>query len=184
LGKTGMEGFPVFLWVGRLNPNKDPVTVVKAFLQFVRFHADARLYMIYQTDELLSELTNLVQESGYKKNVEFVGRIQHNQLLYWFNSADFYLSASHYEGSGTALSEAMSCGCIPIVTDIPSFRMICQDAGLFFEPGDEAGLLTALLKTRELDRNAKRFQALERFKNELSFEAISRKFQEIAGSLY
>jgi hypothetical protein len=29
--KTGVEGGQVFLWVGRLNTNKDPINVIKAF---------------------------------------------------------------------------------------------------------------------------------------------------------
>src|SRR5215211_724124 len=29
--KTGMSGSPVFLWVGRLDPNKDPLTVLAGF---------------------------------------------------------------------------------------------------------------------------------------------------------
>ena len=54
--KTQVAGDPVFLWAGRLNANKDPLTVVKAFLKFLRFQPTARLYMIYQTTELLPEL--------------------------------------------------------------------------------------------------------------------------------
>jgi glycosyltransferase involved in cell wall biosynthesis len=32
--KTGVNGNSIFLWVGRLNENKDPLTVVRAFLRF------------------------------------------------------------------------------------------------------------------------------------------------------
>src|SRR5687768_12699414 len=33
-GKTAVKGHPVYLWVGRLNANKDPLTVIKAFGKF------------------------------------------------------------------------------------------------------------------------------------------------------
>jgi len=182
--KTGLTGFPIFLWVGRLNQNKDPVTAVSAFLKFSSFQPDARLYMIYQSDELLPALKNRVEASDFKSNIIFIGHQPHHQLLYWYNSADFYLSASHHEGSGTALCEAMSCGCIPVVSNIPSFRMIGGYAGQFFEPGNEEDLLATLREAMQLDREEKRTQAIDRFKKELSFESISNKFQEIAGSLY
>ena len=88
--------------------------------------------MIYHTDELISDIKKLLPVKSGDQPVMLVGKIQHSELLYWFNSADFYLSASHYEGSGTALCEAMSCGCIPLVTDIPSFRMMSGNSGLLY----------------------------------------------------
>ena len=181
--KTGSSGSPAFIWVGRLNQNKDPVTVVKAFLRFSSEQPLARLYMIYQTKELLADLKKIVEGSTFAELIVFVGEQEHNHLLYWYNSADFFLSASHHEGSGTALCEALSCGCIPIVSNIPPFRLIAGSTGLFFEPGDVDGLLASLRGAMELDRQEKRNQALDHFKNELSFESIAKKFQDIVSSL-
>jgi len=45
-----------FIWVGWLNDNKDPVTVVKAFAQFAKTDKKVMLQMIYQTEELLTEI--------------------------------------------------------------------------------------------------------------------------------
>jgi len=181
--KTNISGLPVFLWVGRLNQNKDPLIVVKAFLKFTLLQPNAKLYMIYQTDELIKEIYDLLPPKPGDNPVILVGKIQHSELLYWFNSADFYVSASHYEGSGTALCEAMSCGCIPLVSDIPSFRTISNNCGLFFEPGNEYSLLSALQQSIHLEVEEKRNHTLGRFKTVLSFEAIFSKFQEIIESL-
>ncbi len=65
--KTNVTGDPVFLWVGRLNDNKDPLTVVKAFLQFAGLYPSAHLYMIYHTDELLTEVQGVLDSSPQKK---------------------------------------------------------------------------------------------------------------------
>ncbi|HEX3386522.1 MAG TPA: glycosyltransferase, partial [Mucilaginibacter sp.] len=88
----------------------------------------------------------VINLSPHRESITLVGELPHDELQYWFNSADFTLSASHYEGSGTAVCEAMSCGCVPIVTDIPSFRMITDNGrcGLLYEPGNEHALLDAL----------------------------------------
>ena len=56
LSKTKVLAQPGFLWVGRLDANKDPLTVVSAFLQFTKKQSQARLYMIYHTDELKHEI--------------------------------------------------------------------------------------------------------------------------------
>jgi glycosyltransferase involved in cell wall biosynthesis len=55
-----INGGPVFLWVGRLEKNKDPVTVVKAFTKYLSFQPLAKLYMIYQDDQLLPEVKTLI----------------------------------------------------------------------------------------------------------------------------
>jgi glycosyltransferase involved in cell wall biosynthesis len=182
-GKTGISGAPVFLWVGRLNENKDPVTAVKAFLKFSASRPEARLFMIYHTDELASDIQKLLAQKPGINPVKLVGKTKHDELIYWFNSADFFLSASHYEGSGTALCEAMSCGCVPIVSDIPSFRMINGNCGLLYEAGHEEALVSALNQSLLLNFEEKRNCALQHFKTELSFEAIAAKFQRFVVSL-
>lgn len=185
LSKTQALGQPVFLWVGRLNDNKDPLTVVKAFLQFAAIHPSARLYMIYHTDELLGPVKQLLAGAGENNPVTLIGRVPHDELLYWFNSADFILSGSHYEGSGTAVCEAMSCGCVPVVTDILSFRMITNNGrcGILYEAGNVQALLTALQETLKINMARQRVQVLAHYHSRLSFAAIAGRFSEIAGGL-
>jgi glycosyltransferase involved in cell wall biosynthesis len=183
--KTGVNTNPAFLWVGRLNDNKDPLTIVKAFLRFAAIYAEVRLYMIYQTDELLNNIQQLLHANPYGDNVILVGRIIHDDLLYWFNSSDFLLSGSHYEGSGTVVCEAMACGCVPIVTDIDSFRMITDSGrcGLLYQLGDDDALFATLLETKKIDLKEKQKNCLDYFKSNLSFEAIASRIQEIAAGL-
>jgi glycosyltransferase involved in cell wall biosynthesis len=180
---TGLTGSPAFIWVGRLNQNKDPVLAVNAFLRFAEGHSQARLYMFYQTDELLEVLNTLLNRISYNCPVFLLGKIPHGDLLNWFNSADFYLSASHYEGSGTAVCEAMSCGCIPVVTDIPSFRTMVGNTGLLYEAGNEQALLASLEQTTILPVNTRKNEVLHRFESELSFNSIANKFQRILDSI-
>jgi glycosyltransferase involved in cell wall biosynthesis len=180
--KTGISGALVILWVGRLNQNKDPVTAVKAFLRFAGSQPGVKLYLIYHTDELVSDVTRLISQKSVNNAVTLIGKIAHEELLYWFNSAEFFLSASHYEGSGTALCEAMSCACIPIVSDIPSFRMISGNTGLLFEAGNEEALISALKQATLINVDEKKNEALRHFRTTLSFDAISAKFQELIDS--
>jgi glycosyltransferase involved in cell wall biosynthesis len=180
---TGVSGSPTFIWVGRLNQNKDPVLAVRAFLRFAEWQPHARLYMIYHTEELVEEINKLLPKNPLLSPILLVGKIPHKDLLHWFNSADYYLSASHYEGSGTALCEAMSCGCIPVVTNIPSFRAIIANYGLLYEPGNEESLVSALKQTSHLSVDDKKQDVLKRFEAELSFFTIAEKFQQILDSI-
>jgi glycosyltransferase involved in cell wall biosynthesis len=182
--KTGVSEQSVFLWVGRLDQNKDPLTVVRAFLKFSAINTGAHLYMIYQTNELLDDMRALLNNIT-TPSITLVGKIPNDELLYWYNSADFIVSGSHYEGSGTAVCEALSCGCIPVVTDIFSFRMITDngDCGILYEAGNEASLLDALLQTKQMDRPQQRQKSLAYFESKLSFKAIAQQIQDIAASL-
>ncbi len=176
---TRASGSPVFLWVGRLNQNKDPLTVVRAFLKYSELQPDAKMYMIYQSEELLGELDRLLTKKTEYSPIVSIGKIPHHELLYWYNSADFYISASHYEGSGTALCEAMSCGCIPIVSNIPPSRKISGSSGLFFEPGNENELRSTLKNTARVNLEEGRIRVLDHFKKELSFPSIAERFEQI-----
>ena len=180
---TGVSGLPAFIWVGRLNQNKDPVLAVRAFLRFSEWQPHARLYMIYHTDELVEEIVKLLPKKPLLSPILLVGKIPHKDLVHWFNSADYYLSASHYEGSGTALCEAMSCGCIPVVTNIPSFKTIIANCGLLFEPGNEESLVSVLKQTSHLPVDDKKHDVLKRFESELSFITIAEKFKQILDSI-
>jgi glycosyltransferase involved in cell wall biosynthesis len=185
MAKTNAKGKPVFLWVGRLNDNKDPLNVVRAFLKFVQSSPGAKLYMIFHTEELLAEIKELLNSSFNKEAIELIGKVPHADLLYWYNSADFILSGSHYEGSGTAICEAMSCGCVPLVTDILSFRMITNngECGVLYEPGNETALLEVLKQTRQMNVAEKRRLSIEYYKQNLSFEVIAERIEEIAMNL-
>lgn len=183
---TGMEGYPAFVCVGRLTVGKDPLLIIRAFMEFVRSHPGSRLYMIYQTTELLEEIKSLLASYElHSSAVVLAGSVPHEQLQYWYSSADFFVTASHYEGSGASLSEAMSCGCIPITSDFISFRTMTGHGkcGLQFTVGDQNGLLEAFHKTIHLDMEEERRKVLQQFKDELSFEAIATKITKVVTSL-
>lgn len=182
--KTGMKEGHIFLWVGRLNNNKDPITVVKAFLAFARQNPGVWLYMIYQTTELLEDIKNLVLIENTSPII-LTGPVTHADMLNWYNAADLILSGSHHEGSGTAICEAMSCGCIPVLTDIPSFRTITGhgQCGLLYPAGNVQALESALGKALKLDLKDEYTKSLLQYNKELSFEVISRKLEQIALSL-
>lgn len=176
---------PVFLWVGRLDANKDPLTVLKA----MRLYKDAgnpfRLYMIYGTNELEKEVGDYTREHALQENVVLIGKTEHEALESWYSAADYFVAASHYEGSGIALCEAMACGCIPIVSNIASFSAMTVQGqyGLLFEAGNEQGLFEKLLSLKHLDANTMSASVMQHFQAHLSTEAIGKRFLAIAKSL-
>lgn len=180
----GIAGDPLFLWVGRLDANKDPLTVVGAFLKFP--HPSAKLYMLFHTRELLPDLMVLLDSNpGAKEKIILIGEKSHEEMEQWFRASDYIISGSHYEGSGIAACEAMSCGCIPILTDILSFRMMTGNGacGILYPPGDAQALLSALQHITAKDKQTEKQKVLAQFQKELSFQAIANTIHGIAASL-
>jgi glycosyltransferase involved in cell wall biosynthesis len=182
--RTGVTEVMSFLWVGRLDANKDPLTLIRGFIQFLGEVKTATLYIIFHMDELLSEIQQLLNaHPQYKQQIILVGQVKHDVMIDWFSSVDFIISTSHYEGSGVAVCEAMSCGCIPVLTDIPSFRMMTGDGshGMLFEPGNASDLAAKLSACVALDIAAEKKKVLEQFQKNLSFDAIARKMIQAIG---
>lgn len=174
--RCGMSGSLNFLWVGGLDKNKDPFTVLKGFEKFCMTNPGAKLHMIFQQNELLDNVKKTILQSDVLKlRVVLIGKIDHNELPYWFSAADFYLSGSHKEGSGYALLEAMACGCIPVVTDIPSFRKITGkgEYGFLYPPGNASALAAMLLALGNIDVNKKSSEVQTYFLGNLSFINIA-----------
>ncbi len=183
---TKVEGDTNFLWVGRLDNNKDPLTVVRAFMRFVKNNSSVRLFMVYQTFQLLDEVKAIIASNPEVSNhIQLLGKVENMDLLYWYNSADFIISSSHYEGSGVAVCEGLSCGCIPILTNIPSFRMMTDNGriGLLFEPGNEEALLHALNQSVQINRVKMKQLVLQQFDRKLSFEANARNIVDVIHSI-
>src|SRR5260221_1533330 len=164
-----VTGSPVFLWVGRLDANKDPLTVVKGFIHFLTIRPLARFYMIYQTEEFLQDIKDLIkQDENAIQAISLIGKIPHQQLQAWYDSADFIISGSHYEGGGISVCEAMSCGCIPVVTDIISFRKMTGPGkcGLLYEAGNEKALSDTLRRTMQMDIEQEKEKTIKQFREE------------------
>jgi glycosyltransferase involved in cell wall biosynthesis len=177
-----VTGDKIFLWIGRLDANKDPLTAARAFVKFAQDQPAAKLFFIYQSSDLLGDLKSIMATSPRGAEcIQLVGKVKHGDLQYWFNAADFIISSSHYEGVGIAVCEAMSCGCIPVVTKLPSFRTMTDNGriGILYEAGSEEELVNALYRSIKLDRDNERKKVLERYAREFSPEANARKMFDV-----
>jgi len=140
---TGMTRGINFLWVGRLNANKDPITVLKAFEKYLSTQKNAFLSMIYSEEDMEKEIKQMVEASpDLSAHVKLVGKLPHAELEYWFSAADYFISASWKESGSYSLTEAMACGCVPVVSNIPPSMKAIDNAkaGYFFTPGDPEDL--------------------------------------------
>lgn len=147
--EPALPGDPALLWVGRLDTNKDPLTVLTGFDRATAALPNAALTMVFHDDGLLGAVEARIAASpALRGHVHLRGRVEHDALAPLYAAADFFVLGSHHEGSGFALIEALAFGVTPVVTDIPPFRAITDGGrlGALFSPGDAEALGCALVR--------------------------------------
>ena len=179
---TGLSGSPAILWVGRLNANKDPLTVLDGFERALTSLDAATLTMIFSEDDLLGAVKERVLRSNaLKDRVRLIGAVPHDRMASFYSAADLFTVGSHHEGSGYAVMEACACGAMPVVTGIPSFALLTGGGsiGALWEPGNAADCARALVDAGRRDPIAERARIIDHFARELSWDAVGRRAMEI-----
>lgn len=175
---TRMSGDPALLWVGRLNENKDPLTVLRGLATWFSSHPGATLTMAFQSGDLEGPVREFITaEPTLKGRVTLVGAVDHRALAAFYSAADLFVLGSHVEGSGYAAIEALACGAVPVVTDIAPFRALTGDGavGALWEAGHAPSLTAALTRVmaRPLDTQRDAAQAL--FERSFSWPTIGKR---------
>ena len=173
--ETGMHGSPAVLWVGRLNAGKDPLTILKAVAIALRDLPELQLWCAFGDEEIRPEIEAfLARDERLARHVHLLGAVSHARVETLCRAADFFMSGSRREGSGYALLEAMACGLVPIVSDIPAFRALTGNGtvGAIAPVGDSEAFATALVRLAGEGRQFGKARVLDHFDRHLSFGAV------------
>jgi glycosyltransferase involved in cell wall biosynthesis len=178
LGSTG----PVWLFVGRLAPNKAQHEVIRAFAHHRAHYADdalLRLVGMASPPAYEDALRRLVAELGLDDSVEITGRVTDEELAAHYRSADVFVCLSRHEGFCVPLLEAFHHR-LPVVAAASSaVSETLGDGGVLLEDPDPALVAAAahLLATDPLarevvaDRGARRLAAFDADANRERFLA-------------
>ena len=79
--------------------------------------------------------------------VEFLGRLDEDEVHEVLRTSSVYLATSIYEPFGLAPLEAALCGCGVVARDLPSLREVWGDAAVYFTDGGRLG--EVLLRLRD-----------------------------------
>jgi glycosyltransferase involved in cell wall biosynthesis len=175
---SGVRGAPAMLWVGRLNANKDPVTVVDAFERTLPSLPNATLTMLYGTADLADDVqARIDRDPALRDRVRLIGAVAHHDIAAYYSAADLFVVGSHHEGSGYSLIEALACGVTPAVTDIPTFRLLTGGGavGALWRPGDAGGCARAMIAAASRDPDGERARVRAHFAGSFSWPAIGRR---------
>jgi glycosyltransferase involved in cell wall biosynthesis len=161
--------------LGRLVPQKDHETSIRAICSPQGEPFSLKIYGEGTREESLRVLLDSLrcERAALTRPVANVAPV--------LQESDVYLSAALWEGQSNALLEAMSSGCLLVLSDTPVFREVAADVAEYFEPGSPKDLAEALQRIRAMSweqiqtrRQNARQRAVERFDaTELDRRAIS-----------
>jgi glycosyltransferase involved in cell wall biosynthesis len=173
-----LAGHPAILWVGRLDSNKDPLTVLDGFEQAIDALPGAQLTFVYGGNDLLPRVRARIASSpALGGRVHLRGALPRDALPSLYRSADLFVLGSHREGSSFALIEALAFGVAPIVTDIPAFAALTGRGrvGALYTPEDSVSLARALASLGGTDAASRRALVRSYFEQEISWPAVAAK---------
>jgi phosphatidylinositol alpha-mannosyltransferase len=139
------DGVPNILFVGRMEPRKGLIHLLRAFRKLQRDGVRARLLLV-GTGPGEREARRYVL-TRQLDDVEFLGRVSEAQKAQLFKTADIYVSpATGRESFGIVLLEAMSAGAPIICSDIHGYRGVVRRErdGILVEPGNADALAASI----------------------------------------
>jgi glycosyltransferase involved in cell wall biosynthesis len=136
--------------VTRLNEEKGLEAAVAAIEGQARRREDLRV-MIAGDGTLRPWLEGRIAAQGLGEAVSLLGVLDRREVKRLHEASDFHLYTGTIGcGISIALLEAMACGVIPIVSDVPAAHtQLVDGAGWVFQAGDTGALKTALLAALE-----------------------------------
>ena len=113
---------------------------------------------------LLEDVVGIVKRLGIENSVIFVGKLSDEELIHFYNGADFFVFPSIYEGFGLTVLEAMACGVPIIASQIGSVKEVALDTVHYFHPEREDELVQAINRflTDQVLREELRVRAVNR----------------------
>lgn len=181
---TGLYGHPCVISVGHLSEGKDPLTLLEGVAQAAAQLPDLQLWLVYSTGAMREAMEqHIATDARLRGRVHFLGRVEPQRVQTLLRASDLFVSASLRESCGYAAMEAMACGVTPILTDIPSFRVLTDHGriGSLWPCGDATALANALIEQSHAP--PQRHAIREHFDDELSFAAVGRRWADAYAQL-
>ncbi len=157
---------PYFLYVGNFNPHKNIELLVKAFARLAqerRFN-DRRLLLVGGDAVNLRRITDLIHEHGMASRIIIHSNVSDFDLRGFYAMADWFVTASDYEGFGYPPLEAMAAGCPVICAPCTSLPEVVNGAALGLPSLTVEDVMKTLRQALDM-QPAEKLNLVERGKN-------------------
>ena len=155
--KQGWQNETVLISIGRLAPEKNWDTLVRAFATVAADQRDLRLVLIGD-GPAKEDLQDLASELGIAGRVTFTGAVPFDEIPSYLKAADAFCFASVTETQGLVTIEAMAAGLPVVAVDGPGTRDIVKNGRQgFLVDNDPEALAKGIKKLLNDPQRLKRF---------------------------
>lgn len=146
LANGSADGVPTLLCVATLTPRKGHAVLVDALAHLT--HLPWRLVCVGSPDRdpaTAATVTARIRDLGLDGRIVLVGEADEARLQGFYHRADLFVLASHFEGFGMVLTEAIARG-LPIIATAGGAiaSTVPPQAGILSPPGDSETLARTL----------------------------------------
>lgn len=137
---------PLIVYAGRLADEKKIDVIIKAIKIVLKKYPTINLALAGH-GQAEASLKKLADRLGLKRNVKFLGTLNHDDLANLYRAADGFAIASTSEVQSMTIIQAMACA-LPVIGvnygSIP--ELVRQNNGLIFNEGDQEDLAKKIIK--------------------------------------
>lgn len=150
--RLGLNGNPIYLTVGGIEPRKNSLILLKAFIQLLANYPQAQLIIaggatLFDYQGYRDEFLSLVDHFGVSlgKSLILPGVISELELPTLYRLADAFVFPSVKEGWGLVLLEAIASG-IPVITSNqpPFTEFLSDNQALLVNPNSPSEIAEAM----------------------------------------
>ena len=170
-----------FIYIGRFIALKNPLLILKAFLELKKQNRDIKMLMIGE-GSLLEKCKVFTFENKINDNVLFTGFV--NDVPYYLKKSKFLILASSYEGNPMVVNEAIASKCYVISTKVGGVPDIVNEKnGLLINYSDNIveeltkAMAECLNKTNEINDLINQYYSVNQ--HNISIENTCLKYENI-----
>jgi glycosyltransferase involved in cell wall biosynthesis len=148
---------------------------LETFVRCAKYLPDVPFILVgkHEDSDCVNHLTRIASP-----NVRIPGYVSFEELLGYYRRAKVYVQVSFHESFGVALGEAMSCGCIPVVTRQTALPEVVGDTGFYVPYGNPKATAKAIREALNAASGGRR-KARDRIKDMFPLQKRKEKLVEI-----
>jgi glycosyltransferase involved in cell wall biosynthesis len=137
---------PYFLFTGLIHPRKNLTNLIRAFKQFKQsVDSNVKLLIVGSRKWWTDDMQKALENSAFREEIIFTGRVDDENLHMIMGSALALVYASHFEGFGIPILEAMYCDTPIITSGTSSMPEVGGNAVLYVNPQSVESIKNAML---------------------------------------
>lgn len=118
--KLGEDKF-IVIYNRYLEPIYNPRSMLEGFKKFAEGKKDVLLLML-SDGSLKEETLKFISAGRLEDKIKMIGNKPNEQIPFYLNASDVYISTSLSDGTSLSLLEAMACGLGLVVSDVPAIK--------------------------------------------------------------